>query len=235
MSCPGCGRSLAGPPAVPTALFPDATVRRCFGCGSRLLIGDGTVQVLTSCQGCGLPFVRGIARTRRCGDCGDGQSSDPLADASVAGATESELRASLASTLKFVRAPRVTDYLERVARSLRRGVKGLDDDPRVVLFEDPCPRVLALPSASLLISSGLLRFLADEAELAFVLAHELAHVASGDAATRLVRIGLGTMATSGDRYEEPWAAAAVDVMRLGYGRAREQQADEDALERVVAE
>jgi predicted Zn-dependent protease len=89
---------------------------------------------------------------------------------------------------------------------------------------------LALPSGTLLVSTGLLTFLEDEAELAFVLGHEIAHAASGEAAVRLVRLGF--RATTRERGASDglcWSDAAVDLARLGYGRARERDADACAL------
>ena len=105
----------------------------------------------------------------------------------------------------------------------------------MVLFLDPVHRSLALPSGTLLISTGLLGFLEDEAELVFVLGHEIAHAASGDAAVRLSRLGFAASARRrGDDSDESWAEAAMDLVRLGYGRRRERDADTRAAEAVTA-
>jgi len=96
-------------------------------------------------------------------------------------------------------------------------------------------RSLALPSGTLLISLGLLAGLEDEAELAFVLAHELAHATSGEAAVRLVRQGFHAVARAGETGAgEAWSRAALDMVKLGYGHDREREADSKALEAVLA-
>jgi predicted Zn-dependent protease len=105
----------------------------------------------------------------------------------------------------------------------------------VVLVAADEHRTLALPSGALLVSTGLLEFLEDEAELAFVLGHEIAHAGSGEVAVRLVRLGFrATARERGASDGLTWTDAAVDLVRLGYGRKRERDADARALEAVIA-
>ncbi len=122
-----------------------------------------------------------------------------------------------------------------MARQIAARVHGAPERPRVVLVEASEHRTLALPSGTLVVSTGLLAFLEDEAELAFVLGHEIAHAASGEAAVRLVRLGF--QATARERGASDglcWSDAALDLVRLGYGRRRERDADACALEAMLA-
>jgi predicted Zn-dependent protease len=86
-----------------------------------------------------------------------------------------------------------------------------------------------------LLSLGTLDSIEDEAELAFVLGHELSHAATTDAATQLFRLGFHSMTQPpGSRAPELWYGAALDLIRLGYGSRREQDADDRALAAMLA-
>jgi predicted Zn-dependent protease len=125
-------------------------------------------------------------------------------------------------------------YLDRIARQIAGCIQSAPRSPRVVLVETPEHRTLALPSGTLLVSTGLLAFLEDEAELAFILGHEIAHAASGEAAVRLVRLGFKATARESAASDGLcWNDAAVDLARLGYGRRRECDADTCALRAML--
>jgi predicted Zn-dependent protease len=158
-----------------------------------------------------------------------------LPDGEVAEAIETEVRAALEAEWKFVGSTSVSVYLERMAGQLRRRMDPAPSRSHVVLFEAPEWWTLAMPSGTILLSLGTIVGLEDEAELAFVLAHELAHAASAEAAVRLVRTGLQVVALedNGGR-EQSWSHAAHDLIRLGYGRVREKEADRRAIEVVTA-
>jgi predicted Zn-dependent protease len=185
-----------------------------------------------------LPFLNAeatSAETARCPDCLSGRMPADLPDPEVAGAIEREVRSALEAEWKFVNAPSLSTYLDRMARQVCRGMDPAPAHSRVVLFEAPEWWTLALPSGTILVSLGTLVGLEDEAELAFVLAHELAHAASADAAIRLVRTGLQVVALEDDgSTRQPWSHAAEDLIRLGYGRERERGADRQAIEAVMA-
>jgi predicted Zn-dependent protease len=153
----------------------------------------------------------------------------------VADAAENEVRAALATRWRFVTSSDAQPYLDRIARQVAGRIAGAPKSPRVVLVDTPEHRTLALPSGTLLLSTGLLAALEDEAELAFVLGHEIAHAASGEAAVRLVRLGF--QATARERSASDglcWSDAAVDLARLGYGEKREHDADATALSAMLA-
>ena len=85
---------------------------------------------------------------------------------------------------------------------------------RPIVLRDPTPYAAMLPGGALVLHSGLLLQLPDEAALAFVLAHEWAHERHGDAQARLQE------GPAGRRGET--------------ARAREAAADSDAFRRIGA-
>jgi predicted Zn-dependent protease len=190
-----------------------------------------------SCEACGLPFLAEAIlphAEHRCATCAAGHVPPELPDTAVAQAAEHEVRAALATRWRFVTSPAAQPYLDRIARLVAARIDGAPAYPRVVLVDTSDHRSLALPSGTLLVSTAMLTFLEDEAELAFVLGHEIAHAASGEAAVRLVRLGFE--ATTRERGASDglcWSDAAVDLARLGYGRKRERDADACALRAML--
>ena len=70
-------------------------------------------------------------------------------------------------------------YLDRVGRRLVAASAG-GGAWRFVVTDDPEPNAFALPGRQLLVTRGMLALAGDEAEVAAVLAHEVAHVLAGD-------------------------------------------------------
>jgi predicted Zn-dependent protease len=153
----------------------------------------------------------------------------------LAEASEMEIHRALAKSWRFVSGPRSSEYLDRLARSTARTLDGAAEGCRVLLVDDPAVLRLALPSGLLLLSVGALGVIEDEAELVFVLGHELAHVASGDAARRLVALGLVELTRGeGGHDEAGWLRAANDLLRLGHGPENEHEADLQGVRAVLA-
>ncbi len=234
--CPRCLERLSPMPGVEAAVLGGARVRRCGRCGTRSTETAPSRLVFT-CERCGLLFQADVLLPRTeqiCYDCEEGRPPAPLPDPRVVRATENEVRAALSTRWRFVSSPALDSYLGRMTRQVARRVDAAPGASRVLLVEERALRTLALPSGTLLVSLGMLSFLEDEAELVFVLAHELAHAASGDAAVRLVRLGFDAVARRHDAPSpEGWADAALDLVRLGYGRKRERDADARALEATL--
>jgi hypothetical protein len=236
--CPACGHRDAGLASVVTSLFPQDRLRRCARCGVRHAESETDARWVFTCAGCGLPFLseeHSASAEQKCPDCCVGRIPADLPDGEVAEAIETEVRAALGTEWKFVNSTSLAVYLERMAGQVCRRMDPAPARSHVVLFEAPEWWTLALPSGTILLSLGTLVGLEDEAELAFVLAHELAHAASAEAAVRLVRTGLHVVALedNGGR-EQSWSHAAHDLIRLGYGRVREKEADRRAIEVVTA-
>jgi len=238
VACPRCGDPPTGLPGVPSPLAPSDPLRRCARCGTRYIAGQGATRLVFECSECGLSFSSDELLPRsahRCPDCRGGKLPADLPDRRLAAAIEREMRAALEAQWRFVGTRSLTGYLDGLARQVAARIEGAPSAVRVVLFEDPGLRTLALPSGTLLLSLGTLLFLEDEAELVFVLAHELTHAACADAATRLVRLGFDVLVREGgETGEAGWSRAANDLVALGYGRNRERDADSRGLEAVLA-
>jgi len=236
--CPRCGEAPGQLAAVAAASLGKITVRRCARCGARFSASRSHDQLLFSCERCGVPFLADRLlphAEHRCAECEEGRVPAPLPDEPLTRATEAEVRAALSRRWKLVTSSSLQPYLDRIARQVAERIEGAPAGVEVLLVDEPAVRTLALPSGALLVSVGAVAFLADEAELAFALGHEIAHAASGDAAVRLVRLGfLGAAREAGGQDAEAWADAALDLVRLGYGRRRERDADARAIEAVLS-
>lgn len=236
----GCDRCRASPGELPPArihLFRGASIYRCDQCGLRTLRRAGTRVAVGTCRSCGLVHVvSGPAAATDCADCRENRLPDDLPGDDVASAADYEVRAALSANLRFVELPSRSDYLGRLVRAVAAAIPGAPGGPVVAVFQEDGVRTLALPSGAVLVSTGCLASLDDEAELAFVLGHELAHVAAGDSRTGLTRLGLCSLANSAaaDPGETAWTRAADDLMALGHGTDRERAADRTALEALVA-
>ncbi len=225
-------------PPVETATLGGGPVARCSRCGTRSLGSGALREMIFTCASCGLPFgaARILPRTEHlCPSCRSGIVPESLPDERRSAETETGIRAALASRWRFVTSPGLSAYLDRIARQVAGRIEGAPRDVGVVLVDDPRLRTLALPSGTLLVSLGALGFLEDEAELAFLLGHEIAHAASADAAVRVSRLGLGASGREASAAGGAgWTGAAMDLVRLGYGRRRERDADLRAIEALLA-
>lgn len=236
-SCPCCDEPWGGLPHAQTRAFPEVALRRCRRCGGRFTAENGHTRLLVSCTACSLPFLsddRENPTGQRCEDCLAGRVPADLPDAQLISAAEQEVRDALDEVWGFAHSPALSAYLNRLARTLASEIEGAPQAPQVALLDDAGIRTLALPSGLVIVSIGALASLEDEAELAFLLAHELVHSARGDAALRLVRQGLVNIARQQDAVSEVWRSAVDDMLALGYGRKREFKADDQAFTALLA-
>jgi hypothetical protein len=235
--CPRCDAPADPLPPVRVHRL-DADVARCLRCGARRVVGASTRPWVFSCVDCGVPFAADTLLGRdeqRCAPCREGRQPGGLPEAELTAAAEAEVRMALSERWRFVGADALSTYLDRLAGKLARHAGVSAGRPRVVLVDADSFRTLALPSATLLVSVGALASMENEAELAFVLGHELAHAASDDAAARLVGLGLDSLLReSAGRDSRAWACAAEDLVCAGYGRRRERAADERAVVAMIS-
>jgi hypothetical protein len=227
--CPHCGAPSTNLPPVRTTLLDRVPLRRCFRCGCWRTC-EATARRILLCSDCGLPYPDDPETGDRCAGCRSGDFALEPPDRSLAAAVEAEVKGALSETWQFLGSERTSGYLHRVLREVAGRIPEAPADARVALVRDAAIRTLAFPSGTVLLSTGVLEALEDEAELAFVLGHELAHAASGDAARALVRLGLWDLALSRrEPTELAWSRAALDLIRLGHGDRREHEADAAAL------
>lgn len=235
--CPRCDEPRSGLGPVNAQTLGGSPMYRCHRCGTRVVPGGEQPRFVFTCCGCGLPFLADEIiphAAHRCDDCKAGREVAGIPEAELTSAMEGQVRAALSRRWSFVTSPSLTVYLQRIVHQLQPRIPHAPADCRVVLVDDWSQRTLAMPSGLILISLGTLAFLEDEAELVFVLAHEIAHAASGDAAVRLVRLGFHAAASERDGHgEDVWTETVLDLVRLGYGRVRERDADATALEALL--
>ena len=144
-----------------------------------------------------------------------------------------------AALLKRVRVydeGRLAEYLGAVAGRVA-GVAGVAGGAgvRITVIADPTLAAFALPGGRVFVHTGLLSAIENEAQLAMILARELAHEASGLTASAR-KAPMSTVALS------PTAAALLGLdLRLtaraaidGYGSDGERAADAEALRRLTA-
>jgi hypothetical protein len=237
-ACPRCGEAWVVGPVVTAPSFGGRVLLRCSRCGTRVAAGPPSHRIVFTCEDCGLPFLAEELLPHaghRCEECASGRVPPDLPDREISAAAENEVRAALSTRWRFVTSSIAQPYVDRIARQVADRIEGAPKHLRAVFVDAPEHRALALPSGTLLVSTGLLASLRDEAELAFVLGHEIAHAASGEVAVRLVRLGFNATARErGDSDGLCWSDAAVDLVRLGYGRRRERDADARSLEALLA-
>jgi predicted Zn-dependent protease len=105
-----------------------------------------------------------------------------------------EFAAQVESSVKLVQDPVVTEYVNRIGQNLVR-----NSDARVpftikVVDSDEI-NAFALPGGFFYVNSGLILAADDEAELAGVMAHEIAHVAARHATRQMTRSQFANIAT----------------------------------------
>ena len=156
--------------------------------------------------------------------------------------------AQMKAQIKPINDPALQTYVERVGRSLVP--KWVDPQQFQFTFsviEDPTLNAFALPDGTVVIHTGLLAVLENEAQLATVLGHEIAHTTHRhgyrgfkDQQTKQMWFGLGSMAAGialGERMNSPLVGLAAGLgsnlmMQAavnGHGRKLEDEADEIGL------
>jgi predicted Zn-dependent protease len=234
LTCPECDAPAGALPAISTSLLRGEPLRRCLRCGTRFGVGAaGQIRRVVTCRKCCLPFVverLAGAADQRCPECRSGEGLAEASDEAVIRAAEAELRRALDERLLFVGGAGLDTYLDRIVRSLAQCMEDAPGDVEVLICRDSREHAFALPSNVVVLSTGMLASLEDEAELAFVLARELVHLARGDAGIRTARVGLASAAGA----EADWSDVARDLIRFGYGGDREFAADAAALEMIGA-
>lgn len=128
-------------------------------------------------------------------------------------------------------------YLTTLANHIARHAPGERFDYRVYLVEEPAPNAFTPGGGHIFVTTGLVARLADEAQMAMVLAHEIAHntqahVVKGAHRRRIgeraARVGTGI----------PWigdkVGVAINATVNLYSRDHEDQADEHGLDYLVA-
>lgn len=127
--------------------------------------------------------------------------------------------------------------VQRVARRLMPVIPIQNAQWEFVLFEDSSPNAFALPGGKVGVNSGIFKVAKNDAQLAAVIGHELAHVVAGHSGERLSTGLLGAAAAAGvgvllggDSTSQRVAAtsatgAVVGLGMLRFNRGQELEAD----------
>jgi predicted Zn-dependent protease len=154
----------------------------------------------------------------------------------VIGATEErEIGAKMAAQMRgekqVVLDKTIVDYVNRTGQNIAR----LSDRPemacRFSVLEEKTPQAFAMPGGYIYISTGLLKALDTQSQLAGVLAHEIGHVVAGHGLKqiqdRLEYNALSTLVLGGASKESTLVVlnAAIAAVMAGYDKNMEAEAD----------
>jgi predicted Zn-dependent protease len=133
----------------------------------------------------------------------------------------------------LVRHARATEYLQQLGAAVAAGAGPTGVAYEFRMLDTPLVNAFALPGGFVYVTSGLVLAVRDEAQLAGVLAHEIAHVVARHGAHQLSRDQLISFFTAvgdaflvGLMYPHTRPSALTAVENLSYSRADEIQADD---------
>ena len=152
--------------------------------------------------------------------------------------TDTEIRmgkayaTQLAKNVKFVNDPVVVEYVNRIAQNL---VKNSDAKVpfTIKVIDSDEVNAMALPGGFMFVNSGLILTADDEAEMAGVIAHEIAHVAAHHAVREQTRMNYAQLGTIPLIFIGGWtgygiyeaAQIGIPLTFLQFSRGFEAQAD----------
>jgi len=158
---------------------------------------------------------------------------------------EGELGESLAAsfdhTTKIIRDPAINDYINKLAQKIVRYSDADVPFTVKVIDSSDVPRAYGLPGGFLYVDSALILAADGEAELAGVLAHEIAHVAARHATRALTRKRMYNIVNSVALFAGPAGVALEDVGGIAgplslkkFSRESEYEADLLGIEYAYA-
>jgi len=138
--------------------------------------------------------------------------------------------------------PKANDLVQRVGRRVAEAANRSDYRWEFVVFEDDTPNAFCLPGGKVGIFTGILKYTQDEAGLAVVISHEVAHALVRHAGERMSQsmvaqlgsVGLGVAMAGKNPYAAQAAQQAYGLgttvgVLLPYSRKQELEADEVGL------
>ncbi|MEJ5349577.1 MAG: M48 family metalloprotease [Desulfosoma sp.] len=165
---------------------------------------------------------------------------------------EKELGRKLLQTVRehfrLVEDPEVAGYVQAVGKRVERAIGPTHYDYAFFVIDDNTPNAFAIPGGYVFIFRGLMELMESEAELASILAHELAHVQSRHIHKKLEKGRMlsiaaiaGVLAGAFLGLESNAAQAlavgtmaGVQTLQLKYSRENEEEADRLGFEYLVS-
>jgi beta-barrel assembly-enhancing protease len=154
-----------------------------------------------------------------------------------------EQAAQLNQQLPLVRNASADQYVEQLGQRIVSQTPYAGQDFEFNLYRSDEVNAFALPGGFIYVSTGLVDAASNEAELAGVLAHEIAHVTLGHSAEQINRaqkanLGAGLICIFTTACQSGVGRAAINVGGSAYlakfSRAAEREADVTAIQYVVA-
>lgn len=136
--------------------------------------------------------------------------------------------------------PALAAYVERIGRQVLRTTRSAGQPYRFTVLNSDLPNAFALPGGYVTVTRGLLALMNDEAELAGVMAHEIAHVTARHSAERysqatLAQLGAGLLGSvTGNTELAEIAGSGAQLYLLSYGRGQESEADAIGIRYLTA-
>jgi predicted Zn-dependent protease len=131
------------------------------------------------------------------------------------------------------------NYVDAVGQKIARISHRPDWEYHFMAVQDESINALALPGGYVFITKGLLAKLTTEAQLASILAHEVAHAVARDSAAAISReIGMGILFAAAVIQDVPQSALEAanitrQILGLQYSRDDEQAADLAGLDYMI--
>ena len=132
----------------------------------------------------------------------------------------------------YTRDPRLNDYVQSVMTKLAANRERKDINYEVRVVESAEPNAFALPGGYIYITTGALRMMKSESELAGVLGHEMTHIEKRHGIkaiqAQLVGMGIGVAALgqTDNQGIQVGGAIALGLALSGNSRAQESESDE---------
>ncbi len=164
-----------------------------------------------------------------------GGSAEPLISPAqeVALGAQQYLPAQQSQGGRYYIDPALQDYVTAVGRRLAAVSDRAGLPYEFVVLNNPVPNAWALPGGKIAINAGLLPHLEDEAQLAAVLSHQIAHTAARHGATQLSRDKLLNMGVQlADAHQGGFVAPhlGAQAWMARYSRQEELEADIAGME-----
>lgn len=150
-----------------------------------------------------------------------------------------ELRAEVARQAVLVDDPVVDALVDEIGMDMVAQTELADREWTFTVIEDPTVNAFAVPGGHVFVHTGLLRAVDDEAELAGVLAHEVAHIEARHSTEMLTRVYgidfvLGLLGDEQGDLERIAKDLATDGALAKFSRDAEREADTLGIAHLAA-